>query len=303
MLGYLAIVTVRAPIRRLGVACAVGLGIGAFGCMSLTPQLAPTDFAAAERVADRDAREALYAESTIYRHDLPQGIRYTKGTSAKAEQRSWQSLDAVLRSDAASFEALPHRKLRRARLFTALGIATSLVTVAGIAASAREGLDLKGLDGTGGILLGGGIATVAFAITAGIIYTRARKDYDRAVDVYNDSLGVRLGLYGADGKYIPPRGALVDKDGYILLDEPERATGGRDSAQDAEIGPERPPAIPAGLPEIPEGDAPLAEPPPGQSPPGQSPPAQSPPPVQRPADVAVPDAPPSSTAALRLQMR
>ena len=68
-------------------------------------------------------------------------MRYTKGTSERSEKRSWQSLDVVLRSDAAASEALPYRKLRLARLFTALGIVSSVVAVAGIAASAREGLD------------------------------------------------------------------------------------------------------------------------------------------------------------------
>lgn len=261
--------------------------------MALTPQLAPTDFESAERVADRDAREKLYAESAIYRHDLPQGMRYTKGTSVTAEKRSWQSLDAILRSDAASFEALPHRKLRLARLFTALGIATSLVMIAGVAASAREGLDLQRLDGTGGILLGGGLATAAFGITAGVIFTRARKDYDRAVDIYNDSLGVRLGLYTPDGKYIPPRGALVDKDGYILLDEPEREV---EPAADAIVGP----AEPTPEPTAPESSTPETAAPETAAP-------ETAPPTTDPApDVALPDAPakaaPGATA-LRLQMR
>lgn len=263
----------------------MALALVASGCMALTPQLAPTDFASAERVADRDAREKLYAESAIYRHDLPQGTRYTKGTSVSAEKRSWQSLDAILRSDAAAYEALPQRKLRLARLFTALGLATSLVTVAGIAASAREGLDLQRLDGTGGILLGGGLATVAFGITAGLFFTRARKGYDRAVDVYNDSLGVRLGLYTPDGKYIPPRGALVDKDGYILLDEPERAAE-EPAEPDPVVGPEPP------------GD--LA--PPEPAPPDPAPPAG---PVEAQPELPppLPPATPPGATALRLQMR
>jgi hypothetical protein len=257
--------------------------------MALTPQLAPTDFESAERVADRDAREKLYAESAIYRHELPQGTRYTTGTNVTAEKRSWQSLDAILRSDAASFEALPHRKLRLARLFTAIGIATSLVMIAGVAASAREGLDLQRLDGTGGILLGGGLATAAFGITAGVFFTRARKDYDRAVDVYNDSLGVRLGLYTPDGKYIPPRGALVDKDGYILLDEPERQF---EPAPDAVVGPAEPDPAPEPVAPPPETVAPKTAAPPTTAEPAP--------------DVALPEAPaaaaPGATA-LRLQMR
>jgi catechol 2,3-dioxygenase-like lactoylglutathione lyase family enzyme len=263
--------------------------------MALTPQLSPTDFASLERIEDREARDKAYAESAIYRHDLPQGTRYTKGTSASAEKRSWQSLDAILRSDAAAFEALPHRKLRVARLFTALGVATSLVTVAGIAASAREGLDLQRLDGTGAILLGGGLASVAFAITAGVLFTRARKDYDRAVDVYNDSLGVRLGLYTADGKYIPPRGALVDKDGYILLDDAERVEEPAPETQ-----PDAPPA------DAPAADAPPADAPPADAPPADAPAAEASPEVPPPAvPVLRPSGAPGAgaTAAIRLQMR
>jgi len=293
-----AIVTASSTLRRLGFVCATALTIAANGCMALTPQLSPTDYAQVERVADRDAREKLYAENAIYRHDLPQGTRYTKGTSQSAEQRSWQSLDAVLRSDAASFSALPHKKLRLARLFTALGLATSLVTVAGIAASAREGLDLQRLDGTGGILLGGGLATVAFGITAGLFFTRARKGYDRAVDVYNDSLGVRLGLYTSDGKYIPPRGALVDKDGYILLDEPERVGDPEkpDETPPATVGPEPPPIEAPPLPEdVAPAEVPPAETPPAETPPAETPPAETPPALQRPSTV------PGTTALLNMR--
>ncbi|HWB81945.1 MAG TPA: hypothetical protein VG755_43580 [Nannocystaceae bacterium] len=260
------------PLARYGVATALTVCLVLpSGCMALSPQLAPTDFAALEQEDDRDEREQIYAENAIYRHPQAQGMRYTKGTSQSAEKRSWQSLDAVLRSDASSSEALPARKLRLARLFTALGIAASIVTVAGIAASAREGLDLKGLDGTGGVLLGGGLATVAFGITAGILYSRAKKDYDRAVDIYNDSLGVRLGLYTPDGKYIAPRGALVDKDGYIILDQPE------DQAQPAkEVGPEPPPA------EEPAPPADEATPPPAEAAPDATPPAETTPPAATP---------------------
>lgn len=290
--------TSSSPLRRLGFVTATALTIAANGCMALTPQLSPTDYEQLERVAERDAREKAYAENAIYRHDLPQGTRYTKGTSQTAEKRSWQSLDAVLRSDAASFAALPQRQLRLARLFTALGLATSLVTVAGIAASAREGLDLKRLDGTGGILLGGGIATVALGITAGIFFTRARKGYDRAVDVYNDSLGVRMGLYTPDGKYIPPRGALVDKDGYILLDEPERAG---EEPPTKPVGPEPPPELPASDPPTPSDPPPPDVAPPDVAPtdvaPAEpAPPAETPPAIQRPSSTP-------GTTALRLNMR
>lgn len=224
------------------------------GCMGLSPQLAPTDYAQLEAVESRDdvngepGRETLYAENMIYRHQLPQGVRYTKGTNPYAEKRSWQSLDAVLRSDANSSAALPYRKLRLARVFTALTVIATIAGVAGIAASAREGLDLRHLDGTGGILLGGGLAAVAFGITSGVLYSRARKDYDRAVDIYNDSLGVRLGLYDGKGKFIAPRGALIDKDGFIILDQPESAAEAPAEEAPAEAAPSAPAAEPEAEP-------------------------------------------------------
>src|SRR5262249_53482796 len=90
-------------------------------------------------------------------------------------------------------------------------------------------------------------------------YSRAKRDYDRAVDIYNDSLGVRLGLYTPDGKYIAPRGALVDKDGYIILDQPE------DVAEPKPEGPE-PPPVDEATPPVDEA-APPAEPPPENAPP------------------------------------
>ncbi|MBL4687717.1 MAG: hypothetical protein JKY37_24185 [Nannocystaceae bacterium] len=189
--------------------------------MGLTPQLPPTDFAQLEVVSDRGAREQLYEDNAIVKHDQPQGMRYTKGNDLQATKRSWQSLDAVLRSDATSAAALPVRRMRSSRLFTALTVASGILTLAGTAASAREGVDLKELNGTGGLLFGAGIATVAFGITAGILFGKNRKQYQRAVDVYNDSLGMRLGLNTAGGAYIPPSGVLVDEDGFVVLDERE----------------------------------------------------------------------------------
>jgi hypothetical protein len=111
------------------------------------------------------------------------------------------------------------------RLFTALTIAAGVLTVAGVAASAREGLNLGELNGTGGVLLGGGLATLGLGVTAGVFYGKTKKGYQRAVDVYNESLGMRLGILDGKGEYIPPRGALVDEEGFILLEEPERAAG------------------------------------------------------------------------------
>jgi hypothetical protein len=281
-------VTVLSRIRRLAITSATALTlvgpVGGSGCMALSPQLPPTDYAALEQVDDRAERERLYAESAIVRHREPQGTRYTKGTSPDAEKRSWQSLDVVLRSDMNSSAALPVKKLRAARILTALAIAASIVTVGGIAASAREGLDLKHLNGTGGVLLGGGLATVALGIAAGVVYSRARKDYDRAVDIYNDSLGVRLGIYGPDGKYIPPRGVLVDEEGFIILDEPERGVIGVEPERGA-TGPAEAPAKPA--------ETPPAETPPAETPPAETPPVATPPAGTEPVEVPPPAATPS----------
>lgn len=196
---------------------------GAGGCMSLSPQLRPTDFQELDGLSDRSVREQAYADNAIHRHDEPQGTRYTKGTSNLATKRSWQSLDAILRSDASASAALPTRNMRISRLFTALTVVAGILTVAGTAASAREGLDLQRLNGTGAVLLGGGLATVGFGITAGVFYGKTKKGYERAVQVYNDSLAVRLGLNTPSGEYIPPHGVIVDSEGYIVLDERERA--------------------------------------------------------------------------------
>lgn len=185
--------------------------------MTLTPQLPPTDFAALEKIEDRDERERQYAEQQIYTEDMPQGTRFTKGTDPSTP-RSWQSLDVVLHSDNSAAAALPRRQLRRSRLFAALTVAAGILTIAGAAASAREGLNLGDIDPAGGVLLGGGLATVGFAITSGVFYGKSRQGYERAVDVYNDSLGMRLGLLDGEGNYLPPRGALVDSEGNVVLD-------------------------------------------------------------------------------------
>lgn len=202
----------------VALAGAVPVVAQAGGCMALSPQLPPTDYEALERVESREDRERLYAENQIYRHNLPQGMRYTKGTSTSAHKRSWQSLDAILRSDSNSSAALPIRQQRLARLFTALTIVAGIVTVAGAAASAREGLNLGDLNGTGALLLGGGLGTLGFAITSGIFYGKTRKGYESAVDIYNDSLGMRLGILDGNGKYLPPPGTLLDADGNVVLD-------------------------------------------------------------------------------------
>lgn len=232
-----------------GLALLAALAMGS-GCMSLAPQLRPTDYEGLETISDRSTREQAYADNAIYPHDEPQGTRYTKGTSVTATKRSWQSLDAILRSDASSAAALPTREMRISRVFTALTVIAGILTVAGTAASAREGLDLQNLNGTGAVLLAGGLATVGFGITSGVFYGKTKKGYERAVDVYNDSLAVRLGLNTPTGEYIPPQGVIVDEEGYIVLDERERA---------ATEGAAEPEATPAPGPELPPEATPAPE--------------------------------------------
>jgi hypothetical protein len=271
-------------------ACALlsALTVGG-GCMSLAPQLRPTDFQELDTLSDRSVRERAYADNAIYRHDEPQGTRYTKGTSDLATKRSWQSLDAILRSDASSSAALPTRNMRISRLFTALTVVAGILTIAGTAASAREGLDLQRINGTGAVLLGGGLATVAFGVTAGVFYGKSKKGYERAVQVYNDSLAVRLGLNTPAGEYIPPQGVLVDRDGFIVLDERERALmedEGDGKAEPTEPAPER--VEEKATPPEPKPEP--AEPETPETPEPEQPKLQTP-------TVVVPDAPGGSAAA------
>ncbi len=204
--------------------------------MALTPQLPPTDFAELEKVESREEREKLYADEQIYKFNKPQGMRYTKGADSTEPPRSWQSLDVVLRSDVNAAAALPSRQLRRSRIFAALTVAAGILTVAGAAASAREGLNLGDIDPAGGVLLGGGLATVGFAITSGVFYGKSRAGYEKAVDIYNDSLGMRLGILDGRGNYVPPRGALVDADGNVVLDPGDLATPAREAPVDDASG-------------------------------------------------------------------
>ncbi len=189
--------------------------------MGLTPQLHPTDVEALEAIDDREERETAYNDNAIYRENDARGSRYVKGRQLGARPRGWQSLDLVLRSDRNSAAVLPERRIRTARVLTGLLAASALVIVGGAAASAREGLDLTRLNGTGAVLLTGGVLTLGFGIGAGIAWGRARSGYEAAVDVYNDSLGLRLGIYDADGQYRPPEGVLVDEEGFIILDQRE----------------------------------------------------------------------------------
>ncbi|MCH9685340.1 MAG: hypothetical protein K0V04_28145 [Deltaproteobacteria bacterium] len=273
--------------------------------MSLSPQLRPTDFEHLETLTDRADREQAFADNAIYRHDEPQGTRYTKGTSVMATKRSWQSLDAILRSDASSSAALPVREMRISRLFTALTVVAGILTVAGTAATAREGLELQELNGTGAVLLGGGLAAVGFGITSGVFYGKTKKGYERAVDLYNDSLGVRLGLNTPAGDYVPPHGVLVDEQGYIILDERERAVDAdpAEAAPSDEPAPTTDVAAPPSLEPTPEPEPTTPEavepatPETVEPAPSAEPPVPTPPPAVTEPSAAVPDAPGGSAAA------
>lgn len=249
--------------------------------MSVAPQLPPTDFAQLEALESRADREAAYNEQAIVRHRPPQGLRYSKGTATDAPQRSWHSLQAILRSDRNASAALPRKELTAAAILTSLALSSVVVTTVGLAASAREGLDLKRLDGPAAVLLAGGLGTVAFGLAAGLTFGRARRQVDRAVDVYNDSLGMRLGMLNGEGKYIPAGGVLLDEQGNVILAADEQPAGpapapppAPGSAPEAEPAPATLEAEPA--PERGAGDpaVPLA-------------PAPEPAPVQRPTARAV----------------
>lgn len=187
--------------------------------MTITPQLPPTDYAALEKLESREDRQRAFEDNTIYVHREPQGIRYTKGKDEGATKRSWQSLDAVLRSDRFASEALPVRDLFVARFFLGLALIGGTATIAATAASAREGFDFSNVNGPGAVLISSALATLAFSVTSGVFFGRARKGYARAVDVYNDSLGMRLGILTADGRYIPPPDVLVDEEGNVILED------------------------------------------------------------------------------------
>jgi len=187
--------------------------------MTLTPQLEPTDLARIERIEARVDRDAAFRDNSLYRHEEPQGTRYTKGNADATPKRSWQSLDAVLRSDANSSEALPVKQLRRSRVFTGLAIASSVLFVAGVAATARDGFSFREVTPGNGVLLGGALGSVAFAVVAGILFRRASKGYDRAVDVYNDSLGLRLGVMTPAGNYKHAADVEIDAEGFVVTEE------------------------------------------------------------------------------------
>lgn len=213
--------------------------------MSLTPQLPPTDFAKLEAIEDRGEREKALKENWIFRHEEPQGTRYTKGLHPQSTKRSWQSLDAVLRSNAASAEALPYKELRRSRIFAALTAVTGFLFIASGAATAREGFDFRKMNGANAVMLTSVLATVAFAITAGMFFRKAEKGYKDAVNIYNDSLGLRLGLLDANGDYIPGPDVAVDEEGYILTEDATTRVEGPVPAPPVQSGTPAPQPAPA----------------------------------------------------------
>jgi hypothetical protein len=254
--------------------------------MSLTPQLQPTDFAKLETIKDRAEREKALKENWIFRHEEPQGTRYTKGLHPMATKRSWQSLDAILRSEKNSAEALPYKELRRSRIFAALSAVTGLLFIASGAATAREGFDFQRLNGANSVMLGSVLATVGLAIAAGVFYRKAETGYAKAVNIYNDSLGMRLGLLTPDGDYIPPADAAVDAEGYILTED----------ANTRVEGPQPAPA-PAPTPTT------TAPPSPTTAPPMTTPAPTPAPPVTEPPPVAAPPTQPPQQAGLRAGQR
>ena len=187
------------------------------GCTAIVTQIPPSDLASLEKLESREDREQAYEEHRIVRHKELSLVNYTKGDALNSERSGWASLDLVLRSDRNSAAALPEKRRRTAGVMVGLAAAGGVATTAGIAATAGEGLDTTRLTGAGVLLIGGAVATVAFAIAGGVLFGKMRRDYEEAIEVYNASLSMRLGLAEADGTYRPPGGVLVDPDGFIVL--------------------------------------------------------------------------------------
>lgn len=243
-------------------AAALAVVVSTSGCMGLTPQLHPTDIAALEQLEDRTDREQAYTDNAIIRTSDARGVRYTKGYRLGARPRSWQSLDLILRSDRNSAAALPENKIRAARVLTGFMIATALVVVGGIASSAREGLDLSRPTGTSAILIGGAASSLAFGVATGVVWGQARRGYENAVNVYNDSLALRLGISDANGEYRPPPGVLVDEEGFIILDQRELSSPEMrgDQPEAVERAPEPLPIQPFPMGPVPKEPAPMSPP-------------------------------------------
>ena len=204
-------------LTLVGRAALVGGVALSFGCTALVSQIPPSDLGALEALESREERQAAFAGNQIVVHKRINGLRYTKGNDLNTPESDWQSLDLLLRSDRVSAAALPDKKRRVANVMIGMAAMGGLATTTGIAATAGNGLDTTRLTAPGALLLGGAVVTVAFSVAAGILYGKMRKDYQRAVEVYNASLSMRLGLAAADGAYRPPGGVLVDPDGFVVL--------------------------------------------------------------------------------------
>lgn len=225
-------ITLRRCIASSALACTMVVNAG---CLGLTPQLRPADVAELEHLEDRESREAAYERERIRAEFDPRGKRFYKGTDPNAPRRNWQSLDATLRSDRNSAAALPYKKLRTSRILAGISLVGGLVMVAGAAATAREALNLGRVTGPSLVLLGGASVSLGFGIGAGVTFGQARKGYEDAVDVYNDSLGLRLGLYDENGVYLPPPGTVLDEDGFMILKD-DVVAASRATSTDADSG-------------------------------------------------------------------
>lgn len=275
--------TTSPPRRRSSTPWTASLLAGVIavapGCIGFNAQLPPADLGALEKLETREAREAAYEEERIRVEFDPRGKRFYKGDDPDTPKRGWQSLDATLRSEATSASALPEKQIRASKVLAGVALASGLVMVAGAAATAREALNLGRVTGPAAILLAGAGVSLSFGIAAGVVYGKARKGYENAVDVYNDALGLRLGLLDENGQYIPPPGTLLNEDGFIILrDEvpvtraevPETPADGAEAEAPPVEGPDAPEPA-AGPDESPaeRGDPALARSPgTGQSPAG-----------------------------------
>ena len=172
-------------------------------CTSVSPQLAPTDYRQLEQLEALEERQRAYAENAIYPVQSARGLRFVKGTSPYADARDWKGLDLILRSDARSAAMLPVRPFLWSRILLAFALSSGAVAVTGLLASERTGFDSGNMNGPAFMLVGGGVGAFAFGLASGMVFQQAKYEYHRAVDVYNDSLGLRLGLLGPDGRYDP----------------------------------------------------------------------------------------------------
>jgi hypothetical protein len=171
-----------------------------------------------------------------------------------------------------------------------MAVLSSILFVAGGAASAREGFDFQQPNAANGVMIAGALMSVAFAIAAGITYNKSRKGYEHAVEIYNDSLGLRLGVLHASGSYRPADDVVVDEEGFVLVED-TRVLRGAAASPSQGPGPAAQPA-PAPAP-APQPVAPAPAPTPQPVAPAPAPtPQPAPAPVQQPRSQPVLPAPP-----------